>query len=111
MRNFASTNSHISRKNKIAILPKQEYNGNNNVYFLGKREWRCFMNKTCVSKKIAKYIKENQLSIKHIVMDTGISEAKILNENNEGLNATEFLEICFYLNLRPEDIMTCEEEE
>ncbi|MFQ9515651.1 MAG: helix-turn-helix domain-containing protein [Eubacterium sp.] len=56
-----------------------------------------------VSQRITKYIKDNNIPVAQIVYDTGISEEKILNEEL-AFNATEFLEICSYLNLRPEDI-------
>lgn len=58
---------------------------------------------TNVSKKIAEYIEENELSVRKIADDTGVSEEKLLNKSRP-LNATEFLEICSYLNLRPEDM-------
>lgn len=56
-----------------------------------------------VSKRIIKYIKNNNIPVAQIVEDTGISEEKIVNEDMS-FNATEFLEICSYLNLRPEDM-------
>lgn len=56
-----------------------------------------------VSGKITRYIKNNQISVMQIVNDTGISKEKIENEELS-FNATEFLEICSYLNIRPEDI-------
>lgn len=56
-----------------------------------------------VSEKIMEYIKINQLSVRKISEDTGVSEKKLLNKS-EPLNATEFLEICSYLDVRPEDM-------
>lgn len=56
-----------------------------------------------VSKRVAEYIKSNKLSVRQISQDTGVSEDKLLNKS-EPLNATEFLEICSYLNVRPEDM-------
>lgn len=58
---------------------------------------------TGVSKIIAEYIKENKLSVSQISMDTGVPIDKLLNKS-EPLNAAEFLEVCSYLNLRPEDM-------
>lgn len=55
------------------------------------------------SARITKYIKDNNIPVTQIVYDTGISEEKILNEEMS-FNALEFLEICSYLNLRPEDM-------
>lgn len=56
-----------------------------------------------VSGKITRYIKNNNISVMQIVNDTGISKEKIENEEMS-FNATEFLEICSYLNIRPEDM-------
>lgn len=55
-----------------------------------------------VSKKITNYIKSNNISVSQISKDTGIDEEKLLG-NLQPFNATEFLELCFYLNIRPED--------
>jgi hypothetical protein len=56
-----------------------------------------------VSLKITEYIKNNNIPVAQIAHDTGIPEEKILAAEPE-FNATEFLEICSYLNLRPEDM-------
>jgi hypothetical protein len=55
-----------------------------------------------VSRKIANYIKLNNISISQISKDTGIDEEKLLG-NLQPFSAGEFLELCFYLNIRPED--------
>lgn len=57
-----------------------------------------------VSRKITQYIKNNRISVLQVADDTGISQEKIENEDMS-FNATEFLEICSYLNIRPEDMM------
>lgn len=57
-----------------------------------------------VSEQIRKYIKDNNIPVAQIVTDTGISEEKIVSGANP-FNATEFLEICSYLNLSPEDMI------
>lgn len=57
-----------------------------------------------VSRQITQYIKDNKISITQIALDTGISEEKLKSEDIS-FNATEFLEICSYLNLHPEDMM------
>ena len=55
-----------------------------------------------VSEKIVNYIKINNISPSLISKDTGIDEEK-LSGNTEAFNASEFLELCSYLNIRPED--------
>lgn len=55
-----------------------------------------------VSGKIANYIKSNNISVSQISKDTGIDEEKLLG-NQQPFSAAEFLELCFYLNVRPED--------
>lgn len=55
------------------------------------------------SKKITRYIKDNQIPVAQIAKDTGISQEK-LEKEEMSFNATEFLEICSYLNIRPEDM-------
>lgn len=53
------------------------------------------------SINIKKYIKDNQISIEQISKDTGIPVEKIIDED-VSFSATEFLEMCSYLNIRPE---------
>ena len=55
-----------------------------------------------IPKQIVNYIKVNNLSVSRISIDTGIDEEKLLG-NMEPFSAAEFLELCFYLNVRPED--------
>lgn len=55
--------------------------------------------------KIAKYICENHISVEQVSRDTGIAEAKLINRSEENLSATELLEVCVYLNIRPEQLM------
>lgn len=61
-------------------------------------------NNNKVSGKIIKYIKDNNISVVQIEKDTGIEQEKLADENVQ-FSASEFLEICSYLNLKPEDIM------
>lgn len=56
-----------------------------------------------ISEKIVKYIENNHISVAQVVHDTGIPEEK-LSSGEQPLTATEFLEICSYLNLRPEEV-------
>lgn len=53
------------------------------------------------SINIKKYIKDNQISIEQISKDTGIPVEKIIDDD-VSFSATEFLEMCSYLNIRPE---------
>ena len=56
-------------------------------------------NNNSVSKALIKYIKEKEISSK----DTGIWEKKLTDENVT-FTASEFLELCSYLHLKPEDL-------
>ena len=56
-----------------------------------------------VSAKLTEYIMENQLSINDISRETGVAKEK-LNNKDITLNATEFLEVCAYLNIQPEEL-------
>lgn len=55
-----------------------------------------------VSEKVINYIKLNNISVSRIAKDTGIEEEKLLGDKLP-FNATEFLELCFYLNVNPEE--------
>ncbi|MBC5668477.1 MULTISPECIES: hypothetical protein [Eubacterium] len=57
-----------------------------------------------VSEKVSKYIESNNLSFLQISKDTGIDERKLRGEIKP-LEAGEFLELCFYLNVKPEEFM------
>ena len=58
-------------------------------------------NNNSVSKALIKYIKEKSTS--QISKDTGIWEKKLTDENVT-FTASEFLELCSYLHLKPEDL-------
>ena len=62
------------------------------------------MKKESVTKQLAEYLKNNQISTKQVAEHTGISEEKLLTDTTKTLNATEFLELCAYLNIQPEEI-------
>ena len=53
--------------------------------------------------KLIKYIKEKEISTSQISKDTGIWEKKLTDENVT-FTASEFLELCSYLHLKPEDL-------
>ena len=59
--------------------------------------------KTNVSNKIREYISNGKISTTQISMDTGILEDKLLDESYV-FNADEFLSLCYYLNVRPEEM-------
>ena len=60
-------------------------------------------NNNSVSKALIKYIKEKEISTSQISKDTGIWEKKLTDENVT-FTASEFLELCSYLHLKPEDL-------
>jgi DNA-binding Xre family transcriptional regulator len=56
-----------------------------------------------VSKNVVRYIMDNHISIIQMSKDIGISVEKL--KGKQGVfNAEELLKICFYLNVRPEDM-------
>lgn len=57
------------------------------------------------TEAVAKYISDNNLSILQIVKDTQIQEEKLRIGTKEKLSAQEFLELCDYLNITPEELM------
>ena len=65
-------------------------------------------NNNSVSKALIKYIKEKEISTSQISKDTGIWEKKLTDENvtktDVVFTASEFLELCSYLHLKPEDL-------
>ena len=95
----------------IDILFKKEYNAIYKKIFpesenimswnLLKRERK--MAKT-ITEKLAIYIADNHLSVTQVARDTAISEDKLQVGEKESLNATENLELCYYLNLKPEEL-------
>lgn len=62
------------------------------------------MDQNNVTKKIADYIQKNHISVEQASRDTGIELAKLDGTSREKLSASEFLEICAYLNIRPEEM-------
>ena len=56
-----------------------------------------------VTKGIAKYISEKQLSITDIEEKLRISRRKLTVDTNDKLTAQEFLALCLYLKIRPEE--------
>lgn len=56
-----------------------------------------------VTKEIAKYILEKQLSITEIEEKLRIPKRKLVVDTKEKLTAEEFLLLCAYLKIHPED--------
>lgn len=55
-----------------------------------------------VTKEIAKYIAEKQISTAEIEEKLHISRQKLAADTNDKLTAEEFLTLCAYLKIRPE---------
>ena len=64
----------------------------------------CQLKIISTTKKLINYIQENQISIKQTSLDVGISEEKLRGESEESLTAVEFLDLCSYLGIRPEEL-------
>ena len=61
------------------------------------------MNKLDVTSKMIHYITEKQIAVNQIVKDINIPEVKLKGDSKEKLSATEFLDLCYYLNVKPEE--------
>ena len=61
------------------------------------------MDKLDVTGKMVDYIRNNQIAVDQIARDTHISASKLRGETRDRLMASEFLELCRYLNVSPED--------
>lgn len=57
-----------------------------------------------VTIRLAEYIQKKGISTNMIAMETGIAEKKMQTNATYSLSAAEFLALCAYLNVRPEDI-------
>lgn len=53
------------------------------------------------TQKLKYYIAENQISISEIAEKTGVVKSKLEETSKESFNATEFLEICYFLKVDP----------
>lgn len=53
---------------------------------------------------LAKYIAQHHISIEEIEQKLHISREKLMVDTKQSLYATEFLELCNYLQIEPEDI-------
>lgn len=54
------------------------------------------------TNKLAEYLAKNQISIARVAADTGVPEEKLQPGSALRLDAGEFLELCSYLDIKPE---------
>lgn len=64
------------------------------------------MDRQTVTQRIARYIRDNHIPVVQIQRDIAISADKLMCEDGGELDATEFLELCRYLNVKPEKFRT-----
>ncbi|MCO8194054.1 hypothetical protein [Anaerofustis sp. NSJ-163] len=58
------------------------------------------------SKKLSKYILDNNIDIEQICKETGLNYNNVkmsIDENKKSLDVDEFLEICSYINKDPKN--------
>ena len=60
--------------------------------------------KRTMTMRLAEYIRDNQISTEQVAGETGILEEKLKTDTDSILNATEFLELCAYLSVKPEEL-------
>ena len=53
--------------------------------------------------RVIEYIRSNKIDVGRISKDTNISVSKLKGESKEHLMSDEFLQLCNYLNVKPED--------
>ena len=53
------------------------------------------------AQKLREYISKNQISISEMEEKTGVVRSKLYETSEENFNATEFLEICYFLKVDP----------
>ena len=61
------------------------------------------MDKLDVTGKMVEYIHNNNIEVEQVARDTHISASKLRGETRDRLMAAEFLELCRYLHVKPED--------
>lgn len=62
------------------------------------------MSEKNVTLRLAEFINDNCIPTKQIARETGIAEEKLRTSTTEVLTATEFLELCAYLDISPEEL-------
>lgn len=62
------------------------------------------MNRQTVTQRLVYYIRDNHIPVERIQADLGIPEDKLQYREGEELTASEFLSLCQYLNIHPEQL-------
>lgn len=62
------------------------------------------MGKSAVTEFFLEYFEKNRINKEYISENTGIEIAKISENYRQPLTATEFLELCMFLEIEPETV-------
>ncbi|MBR5564561.1 MAG: hypothetical protein IKW08_00190 [Roseburia sp.] len=62
------------------------------------------MEKSAVTEFFLKYFEKNRIDIEEISEKTGIKKEKLSENYRYPLTSEEFLELCFFLGIKPEEI-------
>ena len=62
------------------------------------------MGKSKVTDCMIRYIEENRIDAKSLAAHAGIDAGKLRKDYKEPLDAEEFLSLCAYLGIRPEQV-------
>ena len=62
------------------------------------------MEKSAVTEYFLKYFEKNRINIDEISENTGIKRYKLSKEYKTPLTAEEFLQLCVFLQISPEEI-------
>ena len=65
------------------------------------------MGKSKVTDYMIRYIEENRIDAKSLAAHAGIDAGKLRKDYKEPLDAEEFLSLCAYLGIRPEQYSGC----
>ena len=57
-----------------------------------------------ITKIIAGYIFDNNLTVSQISLDTGIESDKLMPDSKMKLSSQELLVLCSYLHIKPEEL-------
>ena len=60
------------------------------------------MEKSAVTEFFLKYFEKNRINIEKISEKTGIEKEKLSENYTQPLTSEEFLELCFFLGIKPE---------
>ena len=63
------------------------------------------MEKSAVTEFFLEYFEKNRISKMWISENTGIKISKISENYRQPLTGAEFLELCLFLNIKPEDVL------